>query len=187
MGDEQLGLMAMGNVFGEAEIFFSGLAVKQTTYTLVRLSEVCMMHNRTSWGWGTFLLQGQRHWTYGLSQCKYGVQLFSGLSPICPTAVSGGGPIKGQCTPGWGVQCYCSTLFDPRWDSLSGFDKWMCWSCSFGCDGMALGSPVEVFYQLHTEVLGHLNLSKNLAMEGLVSDSLLFLAGVCHVKGLHLQ
>ena len=115
MGDEQLGLMAMGSVLGEAEIFLSGFAVKQTTYTLVQLGEVCMMHNKTSGGGGSFLLQGQRHWTYGLSQCKYGVQLFSGLSPICP--------IKRQCTPGLGVQCYCSTLFDPRWDSLSGFDK----------------------------------------------------------------
>jgi len=37
-----------------------------------------------------------------------------------------------------------------------------------------VGSPVEVFCQPHIEVLGLLDLSKNLAMEGVVSDRLLF-------------
>ena len=45
---------------------------------------------------------------------------------------------------------------------------------------MDVGYPAEVFYQLHTEVLGLLNLSDNLAMEGVVINNLLSLSGDCH-------
>ena len=49
----------------------------------------------------------------------------------------------------------------------------------FGFDGMDTESPVEVFCQRHHKVLGLLDLPKNLAMEGVVSDSLLSLSGDC--------
>lgn len=59
-------------------------------------------------------------------------------------------------------------------DSLTGFDKRTRWSRSSSCGGMVVGSPVEVFRQLHTGVLGlRLNLSENSATEGALDDNLL--------------
>ena len=63
-------------------------------------------------------------------------------------------------------------------DSLTGFNKRTRCSRSIGCGGMVVGSPVEVFRQLHTEVLGlRLNLSENSATEGAVGDNLLSPSG----------
>ena len=48
-----------------------------------------------------------------------------------------------------------------------------------GSDGVDVESPVEVFCQLHAQVIGLLDFSKDLAMEGVVDVHWFPLSGDC--------
>ena len=156
MGDEEFVHEAMGGVLGADGSFLSEFGVKQSTHLQIcTVWWSCLKHNKISgwWVWACLHCRG----IGGTSEVTTNTECNSSLAPLqfVPQLLLVGVPYNALVELCLDYDVISKVLVSKHIGPIH-----------FGCDGMALGSPVEVFYQLHTKVLGHLNFSKNLAIEG---------------------